>query len=83
MDIRGMKKRSRAMQEGDERQCQGGVLRRLAAKLCGQTPLQEFERRHVFFAGEGHGPILGDEAVVIGMGHEEVKNAAASSRRCV
>src|SRR5882724_7635295 len=73
----GMEQCSRAMQKADERQGQGSVTVRLAAKLRGQTALQEFERRHVFFAREGDGPIFSDEAVVIGMGDKEVENAAA------
>ncbi len=78
MAVCGMEQCSRAMQKADERQGQGSVTVRLAAKLRGQTALQEFERRHVFFAREGDGPIFSDEAVVIGMGDKEVENPAAS-----
>src|SRR5258708_36138824 len=80
MDVHGMKECSRAMQEGDERQGYRSVPVRLAAKLRGQAPLQEFERRHVFFAGESDGPIFRNKAVIIGMGDKEVENAAASLR---
>ncbi len=78
MAVCGMEQCSRAMQKADERQGQGSVTVRLAAKLRGQTALQEFERRHVFFAREGDGPIFSDEAVVIGMGDKEVENPATS-----
>ena len=80
MAVRGMEQRSRAVQKGDERQSHGSVTVRLAAKLQGQTALQKFERRHVFFAREGERPIFGDEAVVIGMRDEEVQNPTAGLR---
>src|SRR6266849_6949727 len=78
MDVHGMKERCRAMQEGHERQGQGSVLIRRTTKFGGQAPLQEFERRHVFFTGEGDSPIFGDEAEVVGTRGEEVQNAAAN-----
>src|SRR6266481_8700470 len=80
MDIHGMEKCSRAVQEGDEREGHGSVLVRSATKLRGQTPFQKLEGRHVFSAREGDGPILGDKAEVVGMGREEVQDAAANLR---
>jgi hypothetical protein len=32
----------------------------------------------VLFASEGDGPVFGDEAVIVGMGREEIESAAAS-----
>ena len=80
MRIHGMKKCSCAMQERDEGQRDGSLLIGLTTKLSSEMPFQEFKRRHVFFAGEGDGPIFGDEAEVIGMGRKEVENAAANLR---
>jgi hypothetical protein len=73
-----MEKRSGAMQECDERKSERSMLVRLATKLTREAALQEFKRRHIFFAGEGRGPILRDEAEVVGMGGKEVKGALAS-----
>src|SRR5260370_37717977 len=80
MNVHGMKECCGAVQEGDERQSQACVLIRLTAKLSGQKLLQEFERRHAFFAGEGEGPIFGDEAEVVAIGRNAVENASASKR---
>jgi len=80
MDIHGMEKCRCAVQDGDEREGHGSVLVRLATKLRGQTPFQKFERRHFFLVGERDCPIFGDKPVVIGIGQEEVENAAASLR---
>jgi len=81
MDVHGKKKRSCAMQERDEGQRDGSLLIGLTTKLSGEMLFQEFKRRHVLFAGEGDGPIFGDQAEVIGMmGRKEVENAAANLR---
>jgi hypothetical protein len=81
MGVGGMEKRGGAVEEGDEGQSEGSVLIRLAAELRGEAALQEFERRHVLLVGESCCPVLGDEAVVVGMGHKEIENAAASLHR--
>lgn len=78
LSIRGEEKRGRAVQQGDECQRQRSVLFGGAAELSGNALLHEFERRHVFLARERDGPIFGDEPVVVGMGSEEVENAAAN-----
>src|SRR5258706_3556125 len=54
------------------------VAVRRAAKLPSELRLDEFERRHMLFAGEGDGPIFGDKAVIVGMGREEIESAPAS-----
>ena len=53
-----MEKHSRAVQQCHEGQSQRNMLIGLATKLSNQTPLQEFKRGHVFFAGESDSPIL-------------------------
>ena len=75
-----MEKCSGAVQERDEGQSDGSLLIGLTTKLTGEALFQEFKRRHVLFLREGDGPIFGDEAVVVGMGHQEVKNSAADLR---
>src|SRR5260370_22438640 len=80
MNVHGMKECCCAVQEGDKRQSQACVPIRLTAKLRGQKLRQEFEGRHVFFAGEGEGPIFGDQPEVVGMGRKKVENAAAGLR---
>ena len=80
MDVHGMEKCSRAMQERNERQGQGSLLIEPTAKLSREAPFQEFKRRHVLFAGEGDGPIFGDQAIVVGMSRKEIENAAANLR---
>ncbi len=80
MEVHRMEERSRAMQERDEGQSDGSLLIGPATKLSGEAPFQEFKRRHVLFLREGDGPIFGDEAVVVGMDHQEVKNSAADLR---
>ena len=80
VDIGGMQQGSRAMEERDERQSQRSMPSGRAAKLSGEALLHEFERRHVFLAGVGNGPIFGDEAEVTGMGGEEIERAAANLR---
>ena len=54
---------------------------RSAAKLPGELLLDEFERWHVLFAGEGDGPVFGDQAVIVGMDREEIERAPASFQR--
>ena len=78
VNARGMKQCGGAMKECDERKTQLRVAVRRAAKLQSELRLDEFERRHMLFAGEGDGPVFGDEAVIVGMGREEIERAAAS-----
>src|SRR5437879_6100616 len=40
--------------------------------------LQEFKRRHVFLAREGHSPVFRDEPEIVRMGGKEIQNAAAN-----
>lgn len=75
-----MEKRGGAVQESHERQREGSMLIGRAAQLSGEAALQEFERGHVILAGEGDGPVIGDEAEIVGMGYKEVENAVASLR---
>jgi len=49
--------------------------------LSGEAALDKFERGHGLFAGEGDGPILGDEPKVVGMGSEEIECTLASVNR--
>jgi hypothetical protein len=81
VNVRRMKEGGGAVEECDERERQASVLVRGAAELRSELALDEFERRHVLFAGEGHSPIFGDEAVIIGMGDEEIEGTAASLQR--
>jgi len=81
MDVHGKKKRSCAMQERDEGQRDGSLLIGLTTKLSGEMLFQEFKRRHVLFAGEGDGPIFGDQAEVIGDGPQKKSENAAQTCR--
>jgi hypothetical protein len=76
-----MKQGRRAVEECDEGKRQAGMAVRGAAKLHSELPLDEFERGHVLFLSEGHGPVLRDEAVIVRMGDEEIEGAAASVQR--
>ena len=67
-----------AVEERDEGKGQRSVALRAAAKLRDELPFDELEGWHVLFASEGDGPVFGDEAVIVGMGGEEIESAAAS-----
>jgi len=81
VNVRGMKQGGRAVEECDEGKRQAGVAVRSAPKLRGKPAFDEFEGRHVFFTSERNSPIFRDEAVVVGMGNEEIESAAASFQR--
>jgi hypothetical protein len=49
-----------------------------AAELSGEAAFDEFERGHGLLAREGDGPVLGNEAEVVGMGGEKIERAGAS-----
>ena len=78
MNVRRMQQGGGAVEECDERKGQASVVLRGPAKLRGELPLDEFKGWHVLFASEGDGPVFGDEAVIVGMGREEIERAAAS-----
>jgi hypothetical protein len=81
VNARRMEEGSGAMEECNEAESQASVVVRRPSELGSKLPLDEFERRHVLLASEGDGPIFGDEAVIVGMGHEEIKGPAASLQR--
>ena len=76
-----MKQGGGAVEECDEGKRQAGVAVGSAPKLCGKPAFDEFEGRHVFFTSERNSPIFRDEAIVVGMGNEEIESAAASFQR--
>jgi hypothetical protein len=78
VSIGGMEQGGSAMEKGDERKSETCVSARLAAELRGETTLYELEGGHRFFASEGHGPVIGDEAAVMGMSGKEIERAPAS-----
>ena len=77
VNVRRMQQRGSAVEKCDEGKGQAGVALRGAAKLRGELPFDEFEGWHVLFAREGDGPVFGDEAVIVGLGREEIERAAA------
>ena len=77
VNVRRMQQGGGAVEECDEGKGQASVVLRGAAKLRGELPLDEFKGWHVLFAREGDGPVFGDEAVIVGLGREEIERAAA------
>ena len=75
-----MKQSGGAVEECHEGKGQASVALRGAAKLPSELPFDEFEGWHVLFASEGDGPVFGDEAVIIGMGGEEIEGPPAGLR---
>jgi hypothetical protein len=75
LGARAMEQSGSAVEQGDERQSEGRVL--AGTKLNGEPLLDEFKGRHRFFLSEGHGPVFGNEAVVMGMSSEEIEGPFA------
>ena len=69
------------VKECDERKSERRVAIGSAAELSGEAALDKFERGHGLFAGEGDGPVIGDEPKVVGMGGEEIEGTLASVDR--
>ena len=80
VDVRRMKQGGGAVEECHEGKGQASVALRGAAKLSSELSFDEFEGWHVLFASEGDGPVFGDEAVIIGMGGEEIEGPPAGFR---
>jgi hypothetical protein len=81
VNARRMEEGGSAMEECNEAERQASVVAWGSPELGCKLSLDEFERRHVLFAGEGHSPIFRDETVIVGMGDEEIKGPAASLQR--
>ena len=78
MSVRGVEQGGRAVEKRDQGKSKGGVAVGGAAKPGSEPLFDEFERRHGFLASEGHGPVLGNEPVVMGMGGEKIEGPLAN-----